>query len=207
MTCWVTWLISGIIRTLGLYYVALHADSIISETAFHKLGHRRSIWSEKAITWLPMYLTDEHFHRALPCIRRTIADIGGSVEQGRESAIARSASFEPSMVLDVFPQAMKTLTLQIANNGVSASSRTADAFVQLHRLFVALIQICPTLRKQIYHRLRRFIGGGENGRSKEACPSLGDLFPLLTVCPEFEYGDLARPYFIEGLDRGTLDMP
>jgi stress response protein SCP2 len=188
-------------RTRRTDYVGLHADSVMSKTAFHELGHRRSIWSEKAIALLPMFLTDEHFRRALPSIRRTIAGIAGLA---RSDGLAKSASFVPIMVLDVIPQAMKTLSLQIANNGVAASSRTADAYVQLHRLFVAMIQEYPSLRKEIHHRLRTFIKGGEKNRCKEACPSLGDLFPLLTVCREYRYEHLVRPFFLEQIDRGAL---
>jgi stress response protein SCP2 len=180
-------------RTKRTDYVGVFADSVLSKTAWTN-GHRRSIWSHQAIAWLPMYLTDEHFHRALPCIRRTIAEI----------AVAKTAKFVPGMVLDVLPQAMKTLTLQIANNGVAASSRTADAFVQLHRLFVALVQEYPILRKQIFHRLSTFIKGNEQNRSKKSCPNQGDLFPLLTVCAEYGYEQLVRPYFMEQLDRGVL---
>ena len=57
-------------------------------------------------------------------------------------------------------------------------------------LVVALIQEYPQLRIEVRNRLKSFIRGGSYERSKESVPSLGDLFPLLSVCPEFKFTDL-----------------
>jgi len=108
------------------------------------------------------------------------------------------------MVLDVIPQCMKTLTLLLATKSDGVCDSIADTYVQLHRLFVALIQEHPTLRFEIRARLKCFIRGDKHERSKDTVPSLGDLFPLLSVCPEYTYADLVRPYFLEQLDRGVI---
>ena len=86
----------------------------------------------------------------------------------------------------------------------SVSDAFADTLVQIHRLLVRLIEEYPKLRFDIRSRLQSFIRGGPHQRSKEVVPSLGDLIPLLAVCPEYSYEDLLVPYFKENLDRGII---
>ena len=188
-------------RTNLTDYVSVSCDSLLSKTAFHEHGIRKTAWNKPSLCLLPLYLSEEHFQRALPMIKRTIAQVSGMVGY---SGIKSQDTFRPCMVLDVIPQAMKTLTLLIATKADIVCDSVADTFVQLHRLMVALIQEYPQLRIEVRNRLKSFIRGGSYERSKESVPSLGDLFPLLSVCPEFKFTDLVRPYFMENLDRGVL---
>ena len=181
-------------------YVSVSSDSILSKTAWHVHGVKRTAWNEPAQCWLPLYISEDHFQRALPSIQRTIAQVAGHAGYSLKSTDA----FHPLQVLEVIPQCYKTLALLLATKADAVCSGIADTFVQLHRLFVALIQEYPVLRYEIRNRLKSFIRGGSHERSKETVPSLGELYPYLSVCPEFKFEDLVRPYFLEQLDRGVL---
>ena len=210
-------------RTGKSDYISVYCDSLLSKTAWHVHGIRTTAWNEKAACLLPLYISEAHFQQALPAIKKTIAEIAGQASCSLKSM----ATFVPSMVLDVLPSAMKTLALLLATKGntcvfykcffkglvfltlfffkaESVSDAFADTLVQIHRLLVRLIEEYPKLRFDIRSRLQSFIRGGPHQRSKEVVPSLGDLIPLLAVCPEYSYEDLLVPYFKENLDRGII---
>lgn len=188
-------------RTGRTDYISIYCDSIISKTAWHEHNIRTTAWNEKALCFLPLYISEDHFQRALPAIKLCISQVAG---MANSCSVKSRDAFRPSMVLDVIPQAMKTLALLLATKAESVSSIFADALVQLHRLFVALINVWPQLRYDIRDKLKCFIRGDQHDRSKDVFPSLGDLFPLLSVCPEYTYDDLLLPYWFENLDRGVI---
>ncbi|KAL6055035.1 Merozoite surface protein 1 [Balamuthia mandrillaris] len=61
-------------RTKQVDYISSTLD-ILSATAFHRYGTRVSVWNEDFSDWLPLYISEEHFRRALPYFKKTIVKL------------------------------------------------------------------------------------------------------------------------------------
>eukprot|EP00466_Bigelowiella_natans_P009674 jgi/Bigna1/90953/estExt_fgenesh1_pg.C_830090 len=155
---------------------------------------RRDAFGEKFSHWLPMYFTEDHFSRALPHIKRSIVSL---------CPHAKSSTFSPLMVLDVLPKLMTTFIVLLSDRGVSACEKALNGFTAVHRLFLALANRYPELRKAVDAKLERFALKSSN-RHKSQVASLGDILPLLTISDRFKWRDFWRVYLGESFDRAVL---
>ena len=183
---------------MNVDYINLSQD-LLSETVFSKSKVRADAFGNKFELFLPLYFSKEHFQRALPFIRKTIFRLCSPPAKGH------SRQFEPLMVLDVLPKIVNTFAVLLADEGISASRKSFDGLLRMHRLFLALAQEYPTIKKEALTRLQNFVAN-EKYRIKTACPSLGSVLPLLMVVDEQDFNwRRLGPHFVgETLDRGVL---
>ena len=114
------------------------AFDLISETAFTSL-HVRTPPDSKGLPfslYLPLYITQSHFLKALPRIQTTLLALCTKCP----SPYCPSASprFHPHMVLQVLPTILNTMAVLLSDKGVVACDRALDGYCSLHRLFLAL---------------------------------------------------------------------
>lgn len=179
---------------------------LLSEHAYQQNGVRRTLWGETFTHWLPLYLSAEHFERALPALQRSMARVVAMQRlagRGRGGFSMARAAFDPLIVLDVIPPLMNTMVVLIADKGIHASDKALEAYCQLQRLLQALVWRFPTLRREVDRRVREFCET-EAGRSKERCRSVGNLLPLLGVCSHFSWPKISAALAQESMDRSVL---
>ena len=162
----------------------------LSLTAF-KSGVRRSVWNEKFRAWLPLYITHDHFHRALPHLQRALLHL------------STTRHFHPSIVLDVLPRIMNAMVVMLADGGVANSDAAVHGYCQIHRLLIALMDHYPELQREVNARFRDFRRSAAH-RTKKLCPSLGHLLPLLAVCTNTTWRQFAVLYLQESFRRSVL---
>eukprot|EP00957_Ditylum_brightwellii_P209936 15364379-Ditylum_brightwellii.AAC.1 len=138
----------------------------------------------------------EHFQCALPQLRKTIV---------RLCPERNSTCFEPSMVLDVPPKVRNTFIVLVADEGISAFCNSFLGFTRVHCLFLALAHQYPTIKVEALIRLRIFVVRKENW-VKSACPSLGNLLPLLSIIDQnvVDWSNICLAYLGESFDCGVL---
>ena len=163
----------------------------LSLAAF-KSGVRRSVWNEKFRAWLPLYITHDHFQRALPHLKRALLHLSPQHRQ-----------FEPAVVLDVLPRIMNTMVVMLADGGVANSDSVVNGYCQIHRLLIALMDHYPELQHEVNARFKDFIRSADN-RTKRRCRSLGHLLPLLSVCTVTTWRKFAKVYLEESFRRSVL---
>eukprot|EP00727_Mastigamoeba_balamuthi_P006281 m51a1_g2272 hypothetical protein (642) ;mRNA; f:358400-361040 len=181
-------------RTGAVDYLYTTMD-LLSREAFEKDGVRLSVWKEKFTHWLPLYITESHFQRALPYIRTTLSQLSGG----------GGTRFHPFMALDTIPKLMNTMVVLVGDKGVHASDKAIDGYCALHRLLLALAEVYPCITTEVERRLRAF-ASSERNRTKECVPSLGDLAPLmaLTRAPDLCWEKIGGLLVRETLDRNVL---
>lgn len=181
-------------RTHKVDYIASSWD-LLSRTAFQDDKIRITVFKETFTDWLPLYITHDHFARALPDIKYFMV---------RMSPHWQTNTFDCEMVLEVIPKMMNTLIVLICDKGVHASEKAIEGYFLLHRLFVALIQEFPRLRAIIDQRISAFMAN-ESSRHKDRYPSLGDFLPLISVSRyTWTTPGLARMVMDELFDRSVL---
>jgi stress response protein SCP2 len=184
-------------KTKLVDYISVSQD-ILSQTAFSKHKVRTDVFGNKFQVFLPLYFSEDHFQRALPQIQKTIF---GLCPEKR----LQFGSFHPSMVLDVFPKIITTFVVLLSDEGVSASRKSFTGLIRIHRLFLALAHQYPTIKVEAIQRLKHFVDK-EGNRSKESCPSLGAILPLLMVVDQhdFNWAKIRPAYLNEMFDRAVL---
>jgi len=181
-------------------YIKTWPNSLLCKEAFHVHHIRKTIWKESFTHWLPIYINYDHFRRGLDDLKKTIRVLA----QKSNSATWKNRGFNPQMVLDVFPQILKTYkTISIADKGEINSDEILTGYCSIHRLFLALVLEYPTLRHTINQRIARFIKNPSN-RTKSECPDLGNFITLITVSDKYYWKDVSRFYLSENLDRSIL---
>ncbi|KAL3944056.1 MAG: hypothetical protein SGBAC_001884 [Bacillariaceae sp.] len=177
-------------------YIGLSQD-LLSQTAFDQDRIRKDVFDDmKFKLFLPLYFTREHFQRALPRIQRTIVKLCPE---------RKTTKFSSSMILDVFPKIVNTFVVLLSDQGVSASQKSFDGLIRIHRLFLALAQKYPIIQTQAAQRLRAFVSNEKN-RLKYNCPTLGSILPLLMIVDEhvFNWATIRGKYLTEMFDRCML---
>ncbi|KAI9349835.1 hypothetical protein DFJ73DRAFT_959913 [Zopfochytrium polystomum] len=167
---------------------------LISYSAFTKEKVRKTVWSESFTEWLPLYLTYDHFERALPHIKKAIL---------RLCPHMKSCKFAPIMVLEVLPKLLNTQIVLLCDNGLHNSEAFLFNYFQIHRLLVELVHEFPQLQREIVSRLKAF-GTSEATRHKDVSPNLGDIIPLPSLAKLLPLGPGAvEPERIRETFEGT----
>lgn len=182
-------------RTHDVDYIQVHLD-ILSRGAYAS-GVRNTADNQNFKLLLPLYITQDHFERALPMIQSTIVEL---CRLGR----GVSKAFRLEMVLDVMPKVLNTMVVLLCDKGVGASERAIEGYCMMHRLFLALCQRFNLWSKaeQEVIRFRKFPGA----RTKEQCPDLGRLMARLSVCfsEATAWKEIVRPLTNEVFDRTVI---
>ncbi|KAK6528298.1 hypothetical protein TWF281_009542 [Arthrobotrys megalospora] len=178
------------------YIYIVDSSDFLSRSSFHDDRVRKTTWNKEFKSWCPMYLTEEHFQRALPDIKEFMVEM--CPEYG-------TRLFQPRMVLDVLPKMMNTLVVLLMDNGEKISSKAIEGYFLLHRLFRALLVEFPQLQKEIDERIRK-VKDSEECRTKSALPNLGHFLPLLSVSDKYTWitPGLSRVIIGEFFDRGVI---
>mmetsp|Transcript_6714 Transcript_6714/g.17280 ORF Transcript_6714/g.17280 Transcript_6714/m.17280 type:complete len:853 (-) Transcript_6714:134-2692(-) len=181
-------------KTKCIDYISVSQD-LISQTAFAKNKVRSDVFGNKFQLFLPLYFSEEHFQRALPMIRKTVARL----------CPEKKCGFQPSMVLDVFPKIITTFVVLLSDEGVSASRKSFSGLIRMHRLFLAMANQYPSIKQHALKNLSHFMAKEEN-RCKSSCPSLGAILPLLMIVDEdkMDWRKIRPTYLGEMFDRAVL---
>jgi hypothetical protein len=51
----------------------------LSSEAFFEHKVRKTVWKEEFTNWLPLYITQDHFERAIPYIEKTLVSCFGTI--------------------------------------------------------------------------------------------------------------------------------
>ena len=215
-------------KTGQLDYVTSTFD-IISFSAYSTYGIRRTLWGEKFLSFIPLYIDEEHFMRSINRLLTVGAnlmtpkpvDIQSKKYFDSKMSSRRNASDNwrkpvvpeledlwtpqspPEMAMALLVKLMNTQVVLLCDNGIEASENALTGYCQLHRLLLALSRKFPQLRKKADKRIAAFIQNPER-RVKRYTPSLGDLICMLTISERYQWGDIALPYLFESFDRAVL---
>jgi hypothetical protein len=96
---------------------------------------------------LPVFLTKDHFSRALPFVKQALKKLAPAGHPG---------GFDPSLALYAIPRAMNTLTVLISD-GASCPEKHLVVFAYLHRLLLAMAEAYPHLEKEAAATLNAFV--------------------------------------------------
>ncbi|EPS45064.1 hypothetical protein H072_987 [Dactylellina haptotyla CBS 200.50] len=178
------------------YIYVVDSSDLLSRAAFHDDRVRKTTWNKEFKSWCPMYLSEEHFQRALPDIKEFMVEM--CPEYG-------SKLFTPRMVLDVIPKMMNTLVVLLMDNGEKISSKAIEGYFLLHRLFRAMIAEYPQLQVEVDARIGRVMAS-EESRMKGSLPSLGNFLPLLSVSEKYSWvtPGLSKAIIGEFFDRAVI---
>lgn len=165
---------------------------LLSHEAFSIDRVRKTVYKEDFTHWLPMYLNEHHWERALPYVKRAIPQL----------LPHRCTTFQPEQTLEVFAKMVNTLVVLVCDKGIAFSERAAKAYCQLHRWALRCIEEWPDLQRYVDARVDKFCCG-EGHRSKDAEPSLGEFMPLLLVSSR-PWSRVSKHVLHEWLDRQVL---
>ncbi|KAJ3313223.1 hypothetical protein HDU76_002698 [Blyttiomyces sp. JEL0837] len=169
---------------------------LLSHHAFKVEGVRRTVWSEEFSEWIPLYLTEEHFERALPQLKLSLRRLCPHII---------SSGFHPKMVIEVLPRLMKTQMVLLCDKGIHNSDAFLTNLFQIHRVFAALVSEFPELQTVITNMLKQF-RSSESARHKDVVPNLGDFVPVMSVVndPRKAWREFGPAFVKEIMDRGVL---
>eukprot|EP01117_Protostelium_nocturnum_P006200 TRINITY_DN2235_c0_g1_i1.p1 TRINITY_DN2235_c0_g1~~TRINITY_DN2235_c0_g1_i1.p1 ORF type:complete len:1083 (+),score=440.34 TRINITY_DN2235_c0_g1_i1:121-3249(+) len=176
-------------KTKEIDYIDSSMD-LLSREAFFVDKIRKTVWKEKFTDWLPLYIDEDHFERALPLLQKSLLKMTGK------------ANF-PDAVMDFFPKFMNTMVVLLMDKGVHASQKTLDGYFAVHRLFIELVQRFPVIKERVEEIVRNFAKKPET-RVKSSLPSLGNFLALLSVSEKFSWGNVAQAYLEETFDRNVI---
>jgi hypothetical protein len=174
----------------------MHSEMELISIASYSAGLRKTMWGNDFTAFLPLYINEEHFQRAKKHIPKALAAL---------CPHRRSPVFNPCIVLDVLPRLMNTMVVLLCDDATPAHDlqRWLRGYCMVHRLFIAMVQTYPVLREEIRRLLQKFLHD-ERARTKDVCPSLGELIPLLTVCDSVGWEELGPVIISESNDRNIL---
>jgi hypothetical protein len=110
--------------------------------------------------------------------------------------------FKPEMVLEVLPKILNTLVVGVMGGDLYASIAALEGYMAFSHLLLTFAHDEPKIRTLIDERIQLFLTS-EQGRSKSACPSLGDLIAMMIVSNKHSWGDFIRVYLEEMFDRNA----
>lgn len=174
-------------------YISSTLD-LISSTAFNKLAIRKSAYKEAFTHFLPLYITEDHFQRALPDIKKLLIQL---------SPEYRGSGFVPQMALSVFGKLMNTMIVLVMEGGLSASVRALSGYIAFHRLLLAFVEMYPQLMYDVNQSIEGFIKS-EDGRIKSVIPSLGDWLATLSISNKYGWKNVVKSVLAESGDRQVI---
>jgi len=176
-------------------HIVAPMDGVLSYTAFNSYAHRMSASGVSTRGWIPLFLTQKHFDRAL---RR------GIFQNSILKLSPGETQFRPELAVNALVKLCNTIVLLLSDDGIRSCERTLQGYVHIWRLFVAVCKRYPGTKRKIRQRLQRFVRD-PSARLKSQEPSLGHLLPLLAVCSEVKWkGAFSRAFMNESFDRGVL---
>lgn len=147
-------------------YIDCLEDTIISASSFYKRKVRVSSRGEKMMQFLPLYLTEQHFVKAIPYLKKVASRLS-------------DLSF-PYNIVDMLCKTLNTLCVLLADKGVLVSNKALGVYTQVHRLLLGVCSEFPVAQRYIDERVRSFLASDSN-RDKACEPSIGNFLPLLSV--------------------------
>jgi Mg-chelatase subunit ChlD len=187
-------------KTRKIEYIYSNME-LMGQTAWQQQAIRKTSWGEDVRGWLPVYLSESHFQRALQPLEASLARMAPQL-LGDSSA---PPVFQPLLVLEVLPRLMKTLAVLLVDHGLQgpASEQALQGYCMLHRLFIALVMHYSELQSEIQRRLQQFVRYPRN-RTKSVCPDLGLLVPLVAVSEQLGWVELIQALLGESFARQVL---
>lgn len=91
--------------------------------------------------WIPIYVNETHFQRALEHIKNAISVIRRGIQGTRDN------DFRPEMIIEVLPCLMNKTTVHIMNGTLFHSTAAIQAYCNFLRLYLRLIQVLISLFK------------------------------------------------------------
>lgn len=185
-------------RTRDVDYIQVHLD-IMSRDAYGH-GVRNTADNQTFNLLLPLYITPEHFERALPLIQATIAKLCPFLRKSYSPA----SPFHPDMALEVMPKVLNTMVVLLCDKGLQASERAIEGYCLMHRLFLALCEKY-NLHEKAEQDVIRF-KNSSRFQTKDECPDLGRMMASLSVCvsPATAWKEIVRPLTSEVFDRTVM---
>ena len=137
-------------------------------------------WGERIKSWLPIYISDSHFSRALPYLEASIMELKPLLSGNHKNntnnnkkkpfksshSNPNSSGFDCTVVLELLPRLMNNIVLLLVDNGIEDVDSALRGYFLLHRLFIALVQKYSSLKKLISDRLQSFCRNPENAWSR-----------------------------------------
>lgn len=164
---------------------------LLSHEAFALDGVRKTVYKESFTHWLPLYLSEAHWARGLPLLRRALVQL-----------LPHRGGFQPDFAIEVFSKMINTLVVLICDKGIAFSERAARAYCLLHRWALRCMQEWPELKLYVDGRIDSFCRGQQH-RSKEQEPNLGEFLALMLLSSR-PWARVAPHVLEEMMDRQVL---
>ncbi|GAB4817481.1 hypothetical protein N2152v2_004527 [Parachlorella kessleri] len=149
---------------------------------------------------LPLYITQDHFQRALPHLPGLLRQLAPH----RAWGLQPGTEVPPIQWLQVLPTALNTCAVLMCSRsrGLEVCERALNTYVALHRLLMA---VCDhyQLWEGVDRRVARFLSS-EAERAKAQVPCLGTLLPLLAVSRRYDWRAVMPTILAEAQDRSIL---
>lgn len=139
-------------------------------------------------------------YRQLPWFKKKEERLSNTAWFDKRMGRFTQNKFEPRMLLKIFPKLLMTNTLLLSTEGVKSSSKVLQCFCRVHQLLLAY----PELVHCVNDTFKRFCSDGEKGRSKEACPNLGELISQFLMQTAVSWNTFFAVYLTESFDRGVF---
>eukprot|EP01026_Neomeris_dumetosa_P035059 TRINITY_DN2804_c0_g1_i3.p1 TRINITY_DN2804_c0_g1~~TRINITY_DN2804_c0_g1_i3.p1 ORF type:complete len:977 (+),score=62.34 TRINITY_DN2804_c0_g1_i3:158-2932(+) len=176
-------------KTELIDYIDVDSE-LLSIEAFEKFQVHTNITGEEIQGVLPLYLSSEHFKRALPYLPNVL----------RKLTLGKCSS--PKAWLEVLPKIMNTRVVLLCDKGIGATEKSLITYNYLQRL---LLSICE--QYDLWDEVDSILGKAlrtEEGRSKQALPNIGNILPLIGVSRRYSWKDCAKAFIEESFDRSVL---
>jgi hypothetical protein len=183
----------------------------LSKEAFFESKVRESSYREPIDTFLPLYISAEHFQRAKDAglLQQVIFGRGRGGANG-----VWGGGGGPQLQLGGLFNLVNLMVVNISKGETHASLVMMRGFAQLHRLLLAVLEDHPEVATRCAVRVGAFLRGQT---SKDAEPNLGELLVAKLLCPEadsevhggeegrcgFDNGSFFSALYPESLVRGV----
>lgn len=157
------------IRTGRILSITSPLD-LISLRSYMRHGVRRSAYNESFSHWIPVFISPEHGHKALPMARNAMSTIN----------TGSSKKFEPAMALEIFPALMRSVVVEMLLDRIHISTKSLTGFCWFFRMLVEMARAHPEIPKLAREKVEAFMAG-ECNRDKDTIADLGQFLALWLV--------------------------